>query len=138
MKEIVLDYISEPQLFNERAEEWAKGIYDDREYIEKEKRGRLEQNFKNDPTKPTQMRKFFDQLLKWHNEVTIDKKDIAEVLPFVRMIKSKVEYAYSRELISKTFRKMMSDCIDQTNDEKSLRNFKLFFEAVLGFYKGRN
>jgi len=136
---IELDYKKDTELFNETAKKWAELIYKDKEYIEKEKkRGKLENNFKSDPIKPTQMRKFYDQLLERHNEVIIEKKDLDEVLPFVKMILSKVEYAYSRELVNKSFRKMMTECIKQINDEQELKNFKLFFEAVIGFYKGRN
>ena len=133
---IELDYRKDPELFNKTALKWAEIIFEDREYIEKEKRGKPEKNLKKDPTKTTQMRKFYEQILSKYNEVKIDKKNFDEVLPFVKMINSKVEYAYSRELISKSFRKMMISSIEQIEDEKKLENFKLFFEAVIGFYKG--
>ena len=136
MIELDLDYRKDKELFNKTALKWAEMIFEDKEYIEKEKRGKFEKNFKKDPIKTTQMRKFYDQVLSKYNEVKIDKKEFDEVLPFVKMINSKVEYAYSRELVSKSFRKMMITSIEQINDEKKLENFKLFFEAVIGFYKG--
>ena len=133
---IELDYTKDKELFNKTAQNWAETIFEDKEYIEKEKRGRIEKNFKKDPIKTTQMRKFYDQVLLKYNEVKIDKKEFDEVLPFIKMINSKVEYAYSRELVSKSFREMMRTSIEQIEDEKKLENFKLFFEAVIGFYKG--
>ena len=133
---IVLDYREDKELFNKTALKWAEMIFEDKEYIEKERKGRVEKNFKKDPIKTTQMRKFYDQILLKYNEVKIEKKEFDEVLPFIKMINSKVEYAYNRELISKSFRKMMITSIEQIENEKKLENFKLFFEAVIGFYKG--
>ncbi len=133
---IELDYKKDKELFNKTAQKWAEKIFEDKEYIEKEKRGRVEKNFKKEPIKTTQMRKFYEQILERYNEVKIEKKAFDDVLPFIKMINSKVEYAYSRELVNKSFRKMMTTSIEQIEDETKLENFKLFFEAVIGFYKG--
>ena len=133
---IELDYKKDKELFNKTAQKWAEKIFEDKEYIEKEKRGRVEKNFKKEPIKTTQMRKFYEQILERYNEVKIEKKTFDDVLPFIKMINSKVEYAYSRELVNKSFRKMMTTSIEQIEDETKLENFKLFFEAVIGFYKG--
>ena len=135
---IELDYKKDSELFNKTAKEWADKIFADKEYIEKIKRGRAESNLKKDSIKPTQMRKFYDNLLEKHNELVINKQELDEVLPFIKMINSKVEYAYSRELINKSFRQMMTECISQLDCVEKIKNFKLFFESVIGFYKGRN
>lgn len=138
MKEIVLDYKQHSDLFDNIAKEWADKVYEDREYIpKKDKKGYEKQNFKKDPTKSTQIRNFYDYVLQRFEESEKDPDQFDEVLPFVKMINSKVEYAYGRENISKSFKEMMTNCVNQTNTYKELRTFKLFFEAFVGFYKGK-
>jgi CRISPR-associated protein Csm2 len=63
-----------------------------------------------------------------------------EILPFVKMLNSKVAYASSRnsgggKLVNNAFVEMMNSCINQVNSKESLEIFKLFFEAVIGFHK---
>ncbi len=58
------------------------------------------------------------------------------------MLNSKVAYGRNRKVVSPEFQDMMSQCLEQiTNGEKgeqTFKHFKLFFEAVLGFFKGSN
>ncbi|HHO42820.1 MAG TPA: type III-A CRISPR-associated protein Csm2, partial [Epsilonproteobacteria bacterium] len=69
-----------------------------------------------------------------------------EILPFVKMLNSKVAYASSRssgggKLVNQAFVDMMSSCINQVDSKEKLDVFKLFFEAVIGFHnslEGRN
>jgi CRISPR-associated protein Csm2 len=44
----------------------------------------------------------------------------------------------SRKVVSNEFQDMMTQCISQVNTKEDLKVFKLFFEAVLGFFKGSN
>lgn len=103
--------------------------------------------------KPTQVRKFYDELCMWHDKVHMAKdkeKALADNLPFIRMLNAKIAYAKGRNqkedkrdpaavdrtgLVDKNFVDLFSPCIQQIDSYKKLRNFKLFFEAFMGFYK---
>jgi len=123
---IELDYKKDGELFNKTAKEWAD---------------KIGKNVKN-----TQIRKFFDQVLKLHQEAKHSKDFAGEILPFVKMLNSKVAYASSRssngkKLVNQAFVDMMSSCINQVDSKEKLDVFKLFFEAVIGFHnslEGRN
>ena len=115
MNKIVLDYHKDKELFNETAKGWAEEI---------------------NRTKKTQVRNFYDKVLELENRVK--KEEWEDVLPFVKMLNSKVEYALTRKVASPEFKDMMNQCIAQVNSKEDLKTFKLFFEAVIGFYKGRD
>jgi CRISPR-associated protein Csm2 len=84
--------------------------------------------------KSTQLRNFYDKVMDLLDQVEKEKKPFEEVLPFVKMLNSKVAYARTRGHVSNEFVEMMNQCIAQVDSEKSLKTFKLFFEAVIGFY----
>ena len=111
--------LKDKELFNAVAQEWAEAI---------------------NRTKKTQARNFYDQILKLENE--IKKSDFESVYPFIKMLNSKVAYGVSRKVVSPDFQNMMSQCLEQiTADERGeqkFRHFKIFFESVLGFFKGSN
>ena len=94
----------------------------------------------------TQIRKFFDQVLDLNNRAKHSDDFNGEILPFVKMLNSKVAYASTRKgaggnIINKAFVDMMNSCVKQVNSKETLKVFKLFFEAVIGFHKsleGRN
>lgn len=86
--------------------------------------------------KPTQMRRFFDELTLWHQrsrECTDEQFDA--LLPRIKMLKAKAAYAQGREHVDETFFKMVKAMIDPLSNKKELERVKLFFEAVLGFAK---
>lgn len=109
---IVLNYIGNPNLFDETAKEIANKI---------------------SKTKSTQIRNFYDYVLDLYEQSKI--KSFNEVLPFVKMLNSKVAYSKSRGHSSDEFVLMMSECIKQVDTKEKLEIFKLFFEAVIGFSK---
>lgn len=117
-KKIVLDLKADDELLNETAKEWAEAI---------------------GKTKKTQVRNFYDKILELQER--IKKEDFDDVYPFIKMLNSKVAYAVSRRVVSKEFQDMMEQCLAQitkdANGAKKFDTFKLFFEAVLGFFKGR-
>lgn len=89
--------------------------------------------------KPSQIRKFYDELEMW-----VDKSQTEETLranlPFIKMLNAKVAYARGREHVDDKFISWMSVCLAQINsatkeDIEKLNNFKTLFEAFLGFYK---
>jgi CRISPR-associated protein Csm2 len=110
-----LDYKKDPDLFNDTAKSWAQKI---------------------ERTKKSQVRNFYDKVLELEQRAR--HEDFAEILPFVKMLNSKVAYAVSRRVASREFEEMMHLCISQVKSRDDLKVFKLFFEAVLGFYKGRD
>lgn len=112
---IVLDTKKDIELFNKTASYWAKKI---------------------ERTKKTQLRNFYDRVLELQSE--IEKNSFEDILPFIKMLNSKVAYAVNRRVASKEFKQMMNECIDQIDSVQKFETFKLFFEAVLGFYKGRD
>jgi len=114
MAQIVLDYTKDDELFSKTAKEWAEKI---------------------NRTKHTQARNFYEKVLEL--EAMNKTNDWEEVLPFVKMLNSKVAYGVSRKVVSFEFQEMMESCIKQINQPEDLKVFKLFFEAVLGFFKGR-
>ena len=111
--------LNDSELFNETAKYWAEKI---------------------SRTKKTQARNFYDKILQLQEE--IKQKDFESVYPFIKMLNSKVAYGVSRRVVSSEFEEMMQKCLAQiSNDKKGeqiFNNFKLFFEAVLGFFKGGN
>ena len=120
---ITLDYKKDPELFNETAKKWAQNI------------GTGKGGVQN-----TQIRKFYDKVLELYEKSQNQEEDFSEILPFVKMLNSKVAYASSRnsaggKLVNQKFVEMMNSCINQTNSKEDLKVFKLFFEAVIGFHK---
>lgn len=85
--------------------------------------------------KPTQIRRFYDELVMWNERAAVSEKAFTDALPFVYMIKSKVAYAKGRKNVDETFQKFIDKTIGQIVDRKTLNNAKLFMEAVMGFYK---
>ena len=107
------------ELLSTEAKNWADRIYGD----------------KRDPaTSKTQIRAFYDKLLEYYNEVFLDKKEFEDVLPFIKMLKSKVAYAKGRKVVKGKFVDFMNEGIDAINSKEDLKNFKLLFEAVIGYF----
>ena len=118
-KRIILDLRRDKELLDTTAREWAVTI---------------------DRTKKTQIRNFYDRVLELEEE--IERKGFVDTYPFIKMLNSKVAYGVNRKVVSREFQEMMEQCLDQiTPDDKGherFKVFKLFFEAVLGFFKGRD
>ncbi len=112
---IVLDTKKDKELFNETAKEWARKI---------------------ERTKKTQVRNFYDKVLELESDMK--KEGFENILPFIKMLNSKVAYAVNRRVASSEFQEMIESCIKQVDSEDKFKTFKLFFEAVIGFYKGRD
>ncbi|AAU38257.1 type III-A CRISPR-associated protein Csm2 [[Mannheimia] succiniciproducens] len=92
-----------------------------------------------DKNKTTQLRKFYDELAMWNERVQLAREDkeakFQELVPFIKMLKAKVAYAEGRKHIDKNFSDVFNRCIDQANNAETLRDAKLFMEAVMGFCK---
>ncbi|QYM92092.1 type III-A CRISPR-associated protein Csm2 [Dickeya zeae] len=93
----------------------------------------LEQRGKKD--KPTQLRRFYDQLQQLEQRINGDKNTFDTYLPEIRMISAHLAYAEGRELISEEFCKTMQNLIRSIDTCQHLKNGRLFFEATLGFLR---
>lgn len=89
--------------------------------------------------KTTQLRKFYDELTMWNDRVQLVRENkqgkFQELMPFIKMLKAKVAYAEGRKHVDKSFSDVFNRCIDQINNVETLRDAKLFMEAVMGFCK---
>ena len=107
-------------LFDTQANEAAKSVAD----------------CKRETNKSTQLRKFFDELVMWHDRVQQSPEKFDDFAPLIRMIKAKVAYARGRKLVDSNFEKLLGQIVDHAaTSAESLGQAKLFFEAFMGFYK---
>jgi len=114
-----IDFNDKKELFNKVAQHWAKEI-------------------KSKKTTSTQLRNYYDKVLELYEKSKYlnDEEFENEILPFVKMLNSKVAYGVGRGVVTWKFQNMMKYCIAQVDNKKDLEVFKYFFEAVIGFYKG--
>ena len=91
--------------------------------------------------KPAQIRRFYDELVMWHDKIFAAKTPEAqmakfnELLPFIQMICAKAAYAKGRKLIDDAFKNLIDNLIKQITTPARLKTAKLFFEAFLGYMK---
>ncbi len=85
--------------------------------------------------KPSQLRRFYDEIVMWEGKASINPDKFPEYLPFIRMINAKAAYAQGRKLVDPNYVKLIGDCLRQVETYADLRHFKLFMEAFMGFYK---
>lgn len=121
LDKIELDYKKHEQLFGDIAKKWTKQIENESDRTK---------------NKINQIRTFYEKVmdLQEKSEGMSDEQYKKEVFPFVVMLKSKVAYAKTRNLVSNTFEKMITQCVDEATTSKKMQNFKYFFEAIIGFY----
>ena len=92
--------------------------------------------------KTTQLRKFYDELVMWHDKIHNEQKEnreakYKELAPYIKMLNAKVAYACGRKLVNDDFRNLFSHCIRQIDDPETLKHCKLFMEALIGFRKAK-
>lgn len=85
--------------------------------------------------KPSQLRKFYDELVMWAERVRTDPERFAEFLPFIRMLNAKVAYAKGRDLVDANYEALMNHCLKEVTNAETLHLCKTFFEAFMGYYK---
>ena len=89
-----------------------------------------------DKNKSTQMRKFYDELAMWHDKVfqaASREEAYQNAAPFIQMLRAKAAYSKGRCLVDDNFIAVFNQIIGQIHNADTLKNAKLFFEAVLGF-----
>ena len=115
--------IIDPELFSKKAEELAKILANE---------NRTE---RKNPNKASQIRKFYDEVLKLETQARTKSIKKEQILPLVHMLIAKAAYAKGRDLVSDTFLNFIKDSVNQIKDTKDLKVFVNFFEALMGFYK---
>lgn len=117
----------EPELFSKIAEEWAKDVKES---------SKSDRNSKPTNNKPTQIRKFYDEVLRFDGIVKSNPEDFNNILPYLKMINAKVAYAVGRkELVSTKFKQFISESLSQINDKDDFDAFVGLFESFIGYYK---
>jgi CRISPR-associated protein Csm2 len=109
----------DPKLYSDVAEEMARGVAGDN-------------RAKN---KPTQLRRFYDELVSMQSKVGKDKEEFERQQPFIQMLKAKVAYAKGRDKVDDNFVKLLGRVVDQAIDAGTLKQARLFMEAFMAFYK---
>jgi len=115
------------ELFSSKAEEMAKCL-NNRERKEREER------YKPDIS-TTQYRKFYEKILEL-NEKAKGLDEVAfkiKVLPFVKMLNSKVQYSKERKHSGANFVALMETSINAVNSAHELQNFKYLLESIIGY-----
>ena len=111
--------------------ELSKLFKDDAQQIAKELN---DGSFKPDIT-TTQFRHFYEKILELNDKaqgLTQNEFEV-KVLPFVKLLLSKVQYAKSRKHCGPKFENMMNESIEKVNSAEELKNFKYFLEAIIGY-----
>jgi len=85
--------------------------------------------------KPTQIRKFYDEVLRFDSIIKLNPNEFENVLPYLKMLNAKAAYAMGRDLISKSFKDFISDALNQIKDKDDFSAFAGLFEAFMGYYK---
>jgi len=112
----------EPELFSKTAEDLAREIGE-------------ESKHSKGTNKRTQIRKFYDEVVRLTSLAKSRPEEWQNILPMVHMITAKAAYARGRNLISSSFMDFIRNCISQVNRPEDLNVFSNFFEAFMGFYR---
>lgn len=115
--------VIDPRLFSTVAEDMAKKTAED-PHVSK---GRL--------NKRTQIRRFYDEVLRLHQLAQARPDQWENILPQVHMLTAKAAYAKGRDLISDGFLDFTRRSVEQVHDRQDLSVFANFFEAFMGFYR---
>ena len=89
-----------------------------------------------DKNKSTQLRKFYDELAMWHDKVfqaASREEAYQNAAPFIQMLRAKAAYSKGRSHVDDNFIAVFNQIIGKIHNADTLKNAKIFFEAVLGF-----
>ncbi|HOG11258.1 MAG TPA: type III-A CRISPR-associated protein Csm2 [Smithella sp.] len=122
--------IIDPKLFSDIAEQAASDIAKSGQTTMRDGRTRLDHN------KRTQIRKFYDEVVRLNGNVKSNPDDWETVLPFINMLIAKAAYANGRNtLVTDDFVALLKDCVSQVQKPADLDVFANFFESFMGFYR---
>lgn len=111
----------DPELFSDMADKLAMKIYKERK--------------SKDANKPTQIRKFYDEVLRFDSIMKTNPDNFDNILPYLKMLNAKAAYALGRGLISEGFRDFILTSLNQIKDKDDFEAFAGLFEAFMGYYK---
>jgi CRISPR-associated protein Csm2 len=94
-----------------------------------------ERGDRNPRNKPSQLRRFYDELVALADKIGSNAQKFDEQQPFIQMLKAKVAYAKGRDKVDDNYRSLLCRVVDQTVDVDTLRQARLFMEAFMAFYK---
>ena len=114
--------VIDPSLYSSRAEAFSKIIAQDVE------------SAKN-VNKRTQIRKFYDEVVRLDSTAKARQDEWDNILPLVHMLTAKAAYAKGRKLVSENFVQFIRTAVNQVETPGDLAVFAGFFEAFMGFYR---
>ncbi|WP_305046699.1 type III-A CRISPR-associated protein Csm2 [Geoalkalibacter sp.] len=85
--------------------------------------------------KPTQIRKFYDEVMRYQGMVQASPDEFAALLPYIKMLNAKAAYANGRDLVGTQFKAFIDNSLKQIATREDFDIFCTFFEAFMGFYK---
>lgn len=114
------------EMFSVKAEKIAKLLND------KDKKG--DKYYKPDIS-TTQYRKFYEKILELNEKAKGLDENLfkIKVLPFVKMLNSKVQYSQERKHSGKEFVYLMEKSINLIETKSDLQNFKYLLESIIGY-----
>ena len=140
-----MEYFNEKgNIRSELLDEEAKALADSLMIPQKERDGSVRRNRQGkalpDAKKTlnsAQLRKFYNDFKQLEKKVA--KQDFEKVKPLIKMVKSKASYASnpSNQKIPPQFKQFLINNVDSINSKEEFEAFMLYFEAVVGFYYGK-
>ena len=88
-----------------------------------------------DVNRGTQLRRFYDEIVRLQGKVGGSAEKFEAQQPFVQMLKAKVAYAKGRKKVDENYNKLLRDVVDRVTDPATLSQAKLFMEAFMAYYK---
>ena len=88
-----------------------------------------------DQNKPSQLRRFYDELVMLQAKVGSKGERFEQHQPFIQMLKAKVAYAEGRKKVDNNFAALLRRVVDEARDAATLKQARLFREAFMAFYK---
>ncbi|EDM23133.1 type III-A CRISPR-associated protein Csm2 [Caminibacter mediatlanticus] len=137
-------------LFDGVAEKWVEEFLkkrDDRDCSDYEvkfdRRKRKEIKKEKKKLSYSQIRKFYDEVLNFNNQLE-NGTEFIKILPYFKMLKAKANVAFERDVINCNFKEFIDKNVDYVTSSKDIeekeRRFKVFvtfFEAVVAYSKGK-
>lgn len=128
------------KLIADKAQEVADNITKDR-FVNTKKKDEYgkEQEISIDKyNKFTQIRRYYDELLKLSSKAEDEKTDFNRILPAVYLIASQCAYARGKDLVGDYFYAFIKEYILAIKNKEDLNRCVMFMEAVLGYYRMLN
>jgi len=86
----------------------------------------------------TQLRRFYQEFLQLRQKVKNNPETFEQSRIPLKMLIAKSEYAYGRGVVPQLFVDWMKSNIKEIQSSDDMELFGYYFEAVIGFFYGRN